>query len=152
MVSQLPTDKCDNLIDSTNLTSQSPDVVFQRSTAKDSVSNISSIDSAFQHLASTLQEGFNLPKPELLTSDGKPIDYSKFITNFETHVESRISDNSMRLIYLIQYCRSEAKSSIEDCILLDPAEVYKHARSILHLRNGRSHLIATYKWFTNQDT
>jgi hypothetical protein len=58
--------------------------------AGSSQSNISSIDSAFQQLASTLQEGFNLPKPELLTFDGKPINYFKFIKNFETNVESRV--------------------------------------------------------------
>ncbi|XP_052268802.1 uncharacterized protein LOC127870186 [Dreissena polymorpha] len=33
------------------------------------------IDSAFHRIASTLQEGFNLPKPEILTFSGKAIDY-----------------------------------------------------------------------------
>ena len=47
-------------------------------TAGSSQSNISSIDSAFQRLASSLQEGFNLPKPELLTNDGKPIDITRY--------------------------------------------------------------------------
>ena len=77
-------------------------------TAGSSQSNISSIDLAFQRLASTLQEGFNLPKPELLTFDGKPIDYCKFIKNFETNVEGRVSDDQTRLSYLIQYCKGEA--------------------------------------------
>ncbi|CAG2222474.1 unnamed protein product [Mytilus edulis] len=111
-------------------------------TAGSSKSNISSIDSAFQRLASTLQEGFNLPKPELLTFDGKPINYTKFIKNFETNVESRVGDNQMRLSYLIQYCKDEAKSSIEDCVLLEPTDGYKRARSILYSRYGRSHIIA----------
>jgi hypothetical protein len=111
-------------------------------TAGSSQSNISSIDSAFQRPASTLQEGFNLPKPELLTFDGKPINYCKFIKNFETNVESRVSDDQVRLGYLIQYCKGEAKSSIENCVLLEPTDGYKHARSILHSRYGRSHIIA----------
>ncbi|CAG2254244.1 unnamed protein product [Mytilus edulis] len=111
-------------------------------TAGSSKSNISSIDSAFQRLASTLQEGFNLPKPELLTFDGKPINYTKFIKNFETNVESRVGDDQMRLSYLIQYCKDEAKSSIEDCVLLEPTDGYKRARSILYSRYGRSHIIA----------
>ena len=113
-----------------------------RFTAESSQSNSSSIDSAFQRLASALQEGFNLPKPELLTFDGKPINYCKFIKNFETNVESRVSDDQMRLSYLIQYCKGEAKSSIEDCVLLEPTEGYKLARSILYSRYGRSHIIA----------
>ena len=35
---------------------------------------VTSMDSAFQRLATTLQEGFNLPKPELLTFNGTPTD------------------------------------------------------------------------------
>ncbi|CAC5413505.1 unnamed protein product [Mytilus coruscus] len=111
-------------------------------TAGSSKSNINSIDSAFQRLASTLEEGFNLPKPELLTFDGKPINYSKFIKNFETNVESRVGDDQMRLRYLIQYFKGEAKFSIEDCVLLEPTDGYKRARSILYSRYGRSHIIA----------
>ncbi|CAC5385448.1 unnamed protein product [Mytilus coruscus] len=91
-------------------------------TARSSKSNISSIDSAFQRLASTLQEEFNLPKQELLTFDGKPINDSKFIKNFKTKVESRVK-----------------QSLIEDYELLEPTNGYKRARSILYCR---SHIIA----------
>ncbi|CAC5389636.1 unnamed protein product [Mytilus coruscus] len=104
--------------------------------------SVSSIDSAFQRLASTLHEGFNLPKPELFTFNGTPFDYSKFIRNFETNIEGRISDDSLRLSYLIQYCRGEAKCCIEDCVLLDSDEGYKRARAILYSRYGRPHVIA----------
>ncbi|CAC5402358.1 unnamed protein product [Mytilus coruscus] len=104
--------------------------------------SVSSIDSAFQRLASTLHEGFNLPKPELLTFNGTLLDYSKFIGNFETNIEDRISDNSLRLSYLIQYCRGEAKCCIEDCVLLDSDEGYKRARAILYSRYGRPYVIA----------
>lgn len=38
-----------------------------------------SMDAAFQRLANTLKEGFNQPKPELLTFNGTPTDYCKFI-------------------------------------------------------------------------
>ncbi|CAG2190452.1 unnamed protein product [Mytilus edulis] len=106
--------------------------------------SVSSIDSAFQRLASTLHEGFNLPKPDLLTFNGTSLDYSKFIWNFETNIEGRISDNSLRLSYLIQYCRGEAKCCIEDCVLLDSDEGYKRARAILYSRYGRLHVIAIY--------
>lgn len=100
------------------------------------------IESAFEKLASALQEGFTLPKPELLTFSGNSIDYCKFIKNFETNVESRVSDYQLRLSYLIQYCKGEAKSSIEDCVLLEPKEGYLKAREILFSRYGKSHLVA----------
>ena len=37
-------------------------------------------------------------------------------------------------------CKGAAKSSIEDCVLLEPTDGYNHA--ILHSRYGRSHIIA----------
>ena len=103
---------------------------------------MTSIDAAFKQLATTLQEGFNLPKQELLTFNGTPTDYCKFIKKFETNTENSISDNGLRLSYLIQYCNSEAKSSIEDCVLLEQSDGYKRARSILYLQYGRPHVVA----------
>ena len=99
--------------------------------------DVSSRDAAFQQLATMLQEGFNLPKPELLTFNGSPTDYCKFISNFETNIGTRVSDDRLRLSYLIQYCNGEAKSCIEDCVLLEPSEGYERARSILYSRYGR---------------
>ncbi|XP_053381765.1 uncharacterized protein LOC128549256 [Mercenaria mercenaria] len=92
--------------------------------------------SEFERLASILQEGFNLPKPELLTFNGSVIDYTKFIKNFETYVESKVSDNRLKLSYLIQYCSGEAKSCIEDCVLLSSDDGYKRAKEILQSRYG----------------
>ena len=86
---------------------------------------MTSIDAAFKQLATTLQEGFNLPKQELLTFNGTPTDYCKFIKNFETNTENSISANGLRLSYLIQYCNGEAKSSIEDCVLLEQSDGYE---------------------------
>ena len=104
--------------------------------------SVTSMDAAFQRLATTLQEGFNLPKPELLTFNGTPTDYCKFIKNFEANIENSISDHRLRLSYLIQYCKGEAKSCIEDCVLLEPSDGYKRARSILYSRYGRPHVVA----------
>ena len=102
---------------------------------------MTSIDAAFQKLATTPQEGLNLPKPELLTFNGTPTDYCKFVKNFEANIETCISDDRLRLSYLIQYCNGEAKSSIEDCVLLEPSDGYKRARSILY-SHGRPYLVA----------
>ncbi|XP_053389199.1 uncharacterized protein LOC128552201 [Mercenaria mercenaria] len=101
-----------------------------------------SIESAFQLLANTLQEGFNLPKPELLRFSGSTLEYCKFVNNFETNIECSVRDDMLRLSYLIQYCDGEANSAIEDCVLLSPSEGYKRARDILYSRYGRPHNIA----------
>ena len=104
--------------------------------------HVSSRDAAFQQLATTLQEGFNLPKPELLTFNGTPTDYLKFTSNFDTNIGTRVKDNRLRLSYLIQYCNCEAKSCIDDCELLEPSEGNERARSILYSLYGRPHVIA----------
>ena len=130
----------------TQVRSESPKRNGQDNLSSDSkqsgTSNVTNIDAAFQHLAATLQEGFNLPKPELLTFNGTPTDYCKFISNFETNIENKVNDERLKLSYLIQYCSGEAKSCIEDCVLLEPSEGYKRARSILYSRYGRPHVIA----------
>ena len=100
------------------------------------------IECAFNRLATTLQEGFNLPKPEILSFSGKAIDYCKFVKNFETNVECKVSDDRLRLSYLIQYCLGEAKHCIEDCVLLEPTEGYRRAREILQTRYGKPHVIS----------
>ncbi|XP_060555752.1 uncharacterized protein LOC132716484 [Ruditapes philippinarum] len=87
-----------------NITLTQPRPEMNRPCIPEVDSETSSIDRSFQRLASALHEGFNLPKPELLTFDGKPEGYCKFIKNFETNIESRISDNNLKLSYLIQYC------------------------------------------------
>ena len=84
--------------------------------------SVTSIDAAFQKLATTLQEGFNLPKPELLTFNGTPTNYCKFVKNFEANIETSVSDDRLRLSYLIQYCNCDTKSSIEDGVLLEPSD------------------------------
>ena len=93
-------------------------------------------------LANILQEGFNLPKPELLNFNGHTLDYCKFISNFVTNIESKVDDPRLKLSYLIQYCTGEARRSIEDCVLLEPNEGYLRARRILHDSFGRPHNVA----------
>ena len=56
---------------------------------------MASRDEAFQHLAIALQEGFNLPKPELLTFNVTSTDYCKFTSNFDTIIGSRVSDDKL---------------------------------------------------------
>ncbi|XP_060596965.1 uncharacterized protein LOC132750912 [Ruditapes philippinarum] len=90
----------------------------------------------------SVQESLNLPKPELLTFNGNPSDYGKFICNFETNIESRVNDNRLKLSYLIQFCQGDAKRSIEDCVVLPTEEGFERAKSILESRYGKPHLVA----------
>ena len=92
-------------------------------------------------LAGVIQEGFNLPKLELLMFSGNSIDYCKFISNFVTSIETRVNDTRLRLNYLIQYYTGEARRSIKDCVLLEATEGYLRAKQILY-HFGRPHIVA----------
>lgn len=100
------------------------------------------LESAFQRLAFTLHEGFNMPKPELLTFGGSPTEFCKFIRNFDVNIDDKVCNDRQKLCYLIQHCTGEARACIEDCVLLEPEEGYKKARSLLFSRYGRPHVIA----------
>ena len=95
-----------------------------------------------QFVVKTLQDSLNLPKPELLSFSGHPGDYCKFMCNFETIIEGRVTDPRLRLSYLIQYCTGEAKRSIDDCVVLPPEDGYQRAKKILLTRYGKPHLVA----------
>ena len=116
-------------------TSNEPTIQPQERSRDDSVN-------MYVAMASAVRESFMIPKPEILTFNGDPVMYYKFIRCFETHVQDRISDSSLRLSYVIQYCTGEAKESIEDCVIQEPTEGYQRARKILEKRYGRPHIIA----------
>lgn len=94
-----------------------------------------------QILASAIQEKLSLPKTDILTFSGNPLDYHKFVYNFDATVANSVSSDQVRLTYLIQYCFGEAKRAIEDCVLLPPKEGYARARNILKERYGQPHEI-----------
>ena len=89
----------------------------------------------------TVTSALNMPQPEILSFSGKPTDYWKFIRNFETNVASRVKDDNIKLSYLIQNCKGDARECIEDCVVLT-VNGYSKAREILHKRYGRPHVIA----------
>jgi len=90
----------------------------------------------------SVQDIHGLPKPELIKFNGNPADYCKFLSNFESNIEARVSDNRLRLNYLIQLCQGDARYCIEDCVILSPDEGYLRAKEILKSRYGKPHLVA----------
>lgn len=98
--------------------------------------------SDLMEIATALRNASDLPKLELLTFDGSPKEYTRFIRNFEKNIESRVSDGYTRLTYLLQYCKGDAKESILHCAsFIDGNEGYKTAKSILQSMFGRTFTI-----------
>ena len=88
------------------------------------------------------KERLEMPKVEISFFDGNPGDYWRFSKELEYYVESRVKNNSQRLLYLLYYCRGRAKSAIQDCVVLPPDSAYPRARQILHDLFGETHVVA----------
>ena len=54
-----------------------------------------------------------LQRPEFPKFSGDPLQYRTFITNFETHVESRIKDPKMLFCLLTQHCVDAVRERIQ---------------------------------------
>ena len=54
-----------------------------------------------------------LPHPEFPKFSGDPLQYRTFITNFETHVESRINDPKMLFCLFTQHCVDAVREQIQ---------------------------------------
>lgn len=98
---------------------------------------------ALHLMAFSIQQGFEMPKRELLTFDGNPQNYWLFVNNFEVNIARRVSDAASRLAYLVQHCTGKAREAIKDCaIISDPEQGYMKAQEILYHRFGQKHIVA----------
>ena len=89
---------------------------------------------AFQSMASTIRQGFTLPKPELSPFNGNPLEFWSFMRSFENNIE---------ITFLLQYCTGAAKNAIKSCVTMDPAIRYQSSRKLLKDRFGHPFKIAT---------
>ena len=94
---------------------------------------------ALQVMAVSIQQGFEMPKRELLTFDGNPLNYWLFVNNFEVNIAKRVPDAESRLAYLIQHCSGKAREAIMNCaIISEPNAGYRKAQEILY----HQHIVA----------
>ena len=106
---------------------------------KDSVLSEDVLD----RIASTIKQGFALPKPELSIFDGNPLEYWNFIKSFETSIERNAVNESEKHMYLPQYTSGEAKKTIKSCLVMDSSVGYQTARKLLEERFGHPFTIAS---------
>ena len=97
----------------------------------------------FQSMASTIKQGFSLPKPDIAKFDGNPLDYWNFVRSFENGISRNASDDSERLSYLLQYCTGAAREAIKSCLALDSGVGYQTATALLKERFGHPFKIAS---------
>ena len=105
-------------------------------------SDVAIVEDVLDKLGSTIRQGFALPKPDLSTFNGNPMEYWSFIRSFENTIERNASNESEKLMYLLQYTTGEAKKTIECCVVMDPSKGYQAARKLLMERFGHPYTIA----------
>ena len=94
------------------------------------------------NMAAALQLSREIPQLEVVKFNGDPSTYAKFMHSFELIVNAANLSNCKKLMYLVQYCESEAKQLIEYCLLLDPDNGYPRALKLLKDNYGRPNVIA----------
>ena len=56
---------------------------------------------ALDNMALTIRKGFALPKPQLQTVDGNPLEYWNFMKSFEASIECNAASEDEKLMYLL---------------------------------------------------
>ena len=72
---------------------------------------------------------------------GNPRDSKRFMANFENNVANKCAYDSIKLNFLIEHCGGDAKSLIEDCVLLKIG-AFKKAVELLQEEYGQKTDIA----------
>ena len=83
-----------------------------------------------------------LPKTEIMSFDGNPLNYYLFMKTFENSVEKCTEDDSMRLQLLIQYCTGKAKETIKCCGMMSGKDGYAKAKKLLEERFGEKYVVS----------
>ena len=83
-----------------------------------------------------------LPKAELMTFSGDPLDVWVFMRSFDNGIGSAALDDSAKLNRLFQYCKGEALKVIKCCAVTSLSEGYATARVLLKERFGDDYKIS----------
>jgi hypothetical protein len=89
-----------------------------------------------------IAKSLDITKLGIRNFSGDPLDYSHFVSQFETHVELELLDEDLRLSCLLYYTNGLARRAIERCVLLPATKGYVEARRILANLFGRPHKVA----------
>ena len=93
-------------------------------------------------IALTIKQGFALPKKELKTFNGDPLDYWNFIKIFGNSIVNNAASESEKLMYLLQYTSGVANDTSKCCLVMDSSLAYQRARELLEERFGHPLTIA----------
>ena len=83
-----------------------------------------------------------LPPREVKKFAGDPLDYHRFITDFDDNISSRVKDPMTKLTYIISHCIGQAYEAIQSTIIIRPPEkTFQTARKILEEQFGQQYKV-----------
>ena len=85
---------------------------------------------------------FQLPKTEIVTLDGNPLNYHLFMKTIENSVEKYTEDGDIRLQLLIQHCTGKGREAIKSCGMLNGMQGYEKAKELLKERFGEKYVVS----------
>ena len=83
-----------------------------------------------------------LPKTEIVTFDGNPLNYHLFMKTIENSVEKYTEDGDIRLQLLIQHCTGKAREAIKSCGMLNGMQGYGKAKELLKERFREKYVVS----------
>ena len=95
-----------------------------------------------QNMMQCMANAFLMPKPDMMKFDGNPLNYWRFIRNFDETIHNKASTENEKLNFLLQFCEENVKQILRNCVLMNPLQGYYEARRILHERFGDPYVIA----------
>ena len=78
----------------------------------------------------------SLPKPQLMSFDGDPLNFHVFLNLFDSCVHSVNISDAAKLNRLFEFCKGRALSEVKSCALYPPSRGYAMARELLISRFG----------------
>ena len=135
----------DQAIKSTPLLSDNPATSLHDESVRRIVEMQDQQSNALQLLIQQQQQGvmaLTLPQPSMQVFSGNPIDYCDFIRAFEHIIESKTTNPSARLYYLIQHTTGCVQELMKSCLSMGESEGYAEARRLLKERYGQNYRIA----------
>ena len=84
-----------------------------------------------------------LPKPSVERFEGDPMNYWAFVNRFEVHVASRITDDDLRLAYVLQHCAKPVYEKLKHIASdKNKSRAYRKVWKELYERYGQPHVIS----------
>ena len=84
-----------------------------------------------------------LPKRDMQTFDGDPLQFQTFMRSFEHNIEQKTLGARDRLYFLEQYTRGQPRELVRGCEHMHEAEGYAKAKSLLQEQFGNPMKIAS---------